>query len=176
MVENDLTQGSVYKVLMRFSLPFLLSNLFLALYGAVDLLIIGYFSDAAGISAVSNGSQVMQTIICFVTGLSTGGTVIIGHYAGAKNTDEIVKMMETMLICSVIISMILTVITATTAGVVTCLMQVPEKAVEGTITYITICSLGIIFIFFYDVTAAALRGLGDSRSPLVIVGAACLLS
>lgn len=99
MNETDLTQGSVYRVLLRFALPFLLSNLFLALYGAVDLLIIGYFSDAAGISAVANGSQILHTIACFATGLSVGGTVIIGHYAGAKNMVEIVKTIRDHVSC-----------------------------------------------------------------------------
>lgn len=176
MTKNDLTQGSVYIVLMRFALPFLLSNLFLALYGAVDLLIIGYFSDAAGISAVANGGQIMHTIICFVTGISTGGTVIIGHYAGAKNQHEIVEMAETMLLVAIAVSLVLTLLTASTASIATSLMQVPEEAIPGTISYITICSIGILFIFLYDVAAAVFRGIGDSKSPLIIIGIACILN
>ncbi len=81
-----------------------------------------------------------------------------------------------MFLASIVISIILTLIAALTAGLTSSLMQVPEAAVEGTITYITICSIGIIFIFFYDVLAAVLRGLGDSKSPLIIIGIACLIN
>ena len=74
-----LTEGNVWGTILRFSLPFLLANLLQALYGASDLFMVGRFADSAGVSAVSTGGQVMQTITGLSVGLTTGGTVLIAY-------------------------------------------------------------------------------------------------
>ena len=95
---HDLTKGNVFSVLTRFAVPFLLANLLQTMYGAVDLIVVGKFSDAAGVSAVATGSQVMQTITGIILGLSTGGTVLIGQYLGAKREKDVAKTMGQLFI------------------------------------------------------------------------------
>lgn len=84
MATVRLTEGNVWGTIVRFAVPFLLANLFQALYGAADLFMVGRFSDSAGVSAVATGGQVMQTITGLAVGLTTGGTVLIGRHYGAR--------------------------------------------------------------------------------------------
>ena len=83
-----LTQGSIWKVLIRFTLPFLLANLLQALYGAVDLLVIGKFCSAASVAAVSTATQVTQIITSLITGFTLAGTVLVGKYAGMEKKGK----------------------------------------------------------------------------------------
>ena len=78
----SLTEGAIGKTLLRFAVPFLLASLLQALYGAVDLFVVGQYADSAAVSAVAIGSQLMQTITGIVLGISMGGTVLIGHCIG----------------------------------------------------------------------------------------------
>ena len=84
MSQLSLTEGNVRRALSRFAIPFLGASLLQFLYGAVDLIVVGQFADQAGIAAVSTGSQVMQAVTNFIIGLSTGGTVLVGQYLGAR--------------------------------------------------------------------------------------------
>ncbi len=84
--EHDLTQGGVIKVLIRFALPFLFSRFMQALYGAVDLMVVGQFSGISAISAVNIGSQIMQILTCFIIGISMGVTVKLAHAVGCRDS------------------------------------------------------------------------------------------
>ena len=84
--ERALVEGKILPTLLAFSGPFLLASILQALYGAVDLLVVGQFADSARVSAVAIGGQVMQTITGIVLGISTGGTVVIGQYIGARKS------------------------------------------------------------------------------------------
>lgn len=170
---HDLTKGNVFSVLTRFAVPFLLANLLQTMYGAVDLIVVGKFSDAAGVSAVATGSQVMQTITGIILGLSTGGTVLIGQYLGAKREKDVAKTMGTIIYSFATLAGIFTVIMLILTRSIVSVVNVPVEAVKFTTQYIFICSLGIPLIVGYNTVCAILRGLGDSRSPLYFVAAAC---
>lgn len=170
---HDLTKGNVFSVLTRFAVPFLLANLLQTMYGAVDLIVVGKFSDAAGVSAVATGSQVMQTITGIILGLSTGGTVLIGQYLGAKRKKDVAKTMGTIIYSFATLAGIFTVIMLILTRSIVSVVNAPVEAVKFTTQYIFICSLGIPLIVVYNTVCAILRGLGDSRSPLYFVAAAC---
>lgn len=174
--KNYLTEGKVMPTVLKFAFPFLLSSLLQALYGAADLLIVGQFSDSAAVSAVATGSQVMQTITGIVLGLTTGGTVIIGQYLGGKKEKDISKAIGTMISIFLIISVILTAIMLLLTNSISHLMNTPAKAVTYTNQYIFTCSIGIIFIVGYNVVSGILRGLGDSKSPLIFISIACVIN
>ena len=97
--EKDLTQGNLVSTLLLFALPYIAANLLQALYGAADLIIVGKFCDKSVLSAVATGSQVLQTLTFFVTGLTVSATVLIGRAFGAKQYENIVKIINTMSIC-----------------------------------------------------------------------------
>ena len=107
---RSLIEGSIFKNLLSFALPFLFSNMIQCLYGAVDMAIVGWGSDSAGISAVSIGAQIIQIVFCLVVGLNMGGTILIAQYLGAKKERDIVETIGTMLSLFAIASVILTVV------------------------------------------------------------------
>lgn len=171
-----LTEGKVTTTVLKFAIPFLLASLLQSLYGAADLLIVGQFSNTAGVSAVATGSQVMQTITGVILGLTTGGTVLIGQYLGAKKDKEVSKTIGSMISIFTILSIILTIIMVSFSGQITELMHTPEEAIKFTKQYILICSIGIPFIVGYNVVSGILRGLGNSKVPLYFVAIACVIN
>lgn len=169
-----LTEGRVSSTLLKFALPFLVASLLQAFYGAADLLIVGQFADSAAVSAVATGSQVMQTITGIVLGLTTGGTVLIGQYLGAKKDEDVTKTIGSMIFIFTVLGGIFTVIMLILTNTITNLMHTPAEAVKDTRQYIFICSIGIPFIIGYNVVSGILRGLGNSKIPLYFIAIACV--
>ena len=171
-----LTEGKPFSTLLRFTLPFLLSNLLQACYGASDLFMVGRFSDSIGVCAVATGGQVMQTITGLSIGLTAGGTVLIGRYFGARQRQDIAHAIKTMVVVFGLISLALTGLTLLLLDPICTLMQVPAQALETTREYLFLCSWGILFIVGYNVVSGILRGLGDSRTPLLFIAIACVIN
>ena len=172
--QNTLTEGKVIPTLLKFAFPFLLASLLQALYGAADLLVVGQFSNSAQVSAVATGSQIMQTITSVILGLTTGGTILIGNYLGAKKYKDIAESVGTIICIFGIIAAVLTVIMVILTGTITNLMNTPTEAFEYTKQYIFICSCGIPFIIGYNALSGILRGLGNSKAPLFFIAVACV--
>ena len=171
-----LTEGNIWGTLLRFSLPFLLANLLQALYGASDLFMVGRFADSAGVSAVSTGGQVMQTITGLSVGLTTGGTVLIGQYYGARRTRDMADAVKTTLLLFGLLSAALAAGVLWLLDPICALMQVPAEALELTRSYLRICACGIPFLVGYNAVSGILRGLGDSRTPLLFIAMACVIN
>lgn len=169
MEELSLVSGNIKRTLLKFALPFLGASFLQFLYGAADLMIVGRFADAAGISAVSTGSQVMQAITSLVTGLATGGTVLIGQYVGACRREDVRASIGTMFSLFTLIAIVLTLISALCTNAVVALMRIPAEAVIPARQYLFLCSCGILFITGYNMVSAILRGLGDSRRPMYFI-------
>lgn len=172
-MEKSLTQGDVFTTLLRFSLPFLLTNLLQALYGACDLLIVGRFADAAGVSAVATGGQVMQTVTGLAVGLTTGGTVVVAQKFGSGHRRETFDTAATVLLVFAALSLAMTFATLSLTGPICDVMHAPAEALEATHDYLTVCSLGIVFIVGYNAVSGILRGLGDSKTPFLFIISAC---
>ena len=173
MNNQELIQGDVRRALIRFSLPFLGASLLQFLYGAVDLIIIGRFGDAASVSAIATGSQLMQTLTGLITGFAAGGTVLIGQYKGARKEEDVKQSIGTMFFLFTIIALVATVILSFSTGLFIHLMQVPAEAVLPARQYVFTCSCGLIFIVGYNVICGMLRGLGDSRRPMIFIAISC---
>lgn len=172
--QRDLTRGPLLSTLLSFAMPFFAANLLQALYGAVDLLVVGRFATGvADVSAVACGSQVMTLVIMFVIGLTVAGTVLIGKFYGAKDLQQVRRTVGTMLSCFIIGSILLTALMFAVASPVLRFIQTPGEAFVAARDYIDICSAGTIFIFGYNAFSAILRGVGNSRSPMIFVGIAC---
>lgn len=174
--QTILTEGKVFPTLLKFAIPFLVSSLLQALYGATDLLVVGQFSNSAGVSAVAIGSQVMQTITGIVLGITTGGTILVAQYLGAKKEKDIAKTIGTIICMFSILAIALSFIMVLSAGTITRLMDTPKEAMIYTKQYIFICSCGIIFIVGYNAVSGILRGLGDSKTPVIFIAIACVIN
>ncbi len=172
--ERSLTQGNITSQLIRFAIPYMLANLLQALYGTADTIIVGQFTNAAGLSAVAIGSQFMFLINGLIIGLSMGVTILIGRYFGAGLDDDITETIGTMFTLFAVISLVLTVGLLTTVRPIVALLQTPPEAAAQTESYIYISILGIAFMFAYNALSAMLRGFGNAKSPLVFVAIACV--
>ena len=175
-MEQNLTEGSIYKSLVSFSIPFIIANFIQALYGAVDLVVIGYFTDTSGLSAVSIGTQVIQIVNGMILGLTMGGTILVGQYYGAKRKDDTTKTIGTIFTLGFIVSIAITILMFLLTKPLLNIMQTPSEAFIDAKNYVLIASSGVIFIFGYNAISAVLRGLGDSRSPLYFIGIACIFN
>ncbi|MCC8136483.1 MAG: MATE family efflux transporter [Clostridiales bacterium] len=175
-MEKDLTQGSVGKVLLRFSLPYLLSSFLQTFYGMADLYVTGQFNGAAAISAVSIGSQVMHMLTVMIVGLAMGSTVGLGVATGSKHTERASRIIGNTVTLFAAGSVILVAVLMFARDGIISVMSVPTEAVAQTREYLTICFAGIPFITAYNVVSSIYRGMGDSRSPMYFVGVACVLN
>ena len=163
-MEQDLTQGSISKVLLRFVLPFLGASILQFLYSVVDMMIVGQFADAAAISAVNTSGQIMQLITGLISGIATGGTVLIGQHVGAKRYPSVSSVAQALLALCLGLGVLLTAFFLAGNHFIISIMQVPAAAVLPAQDYLRITSLGILFIAGYNGISAILRGLGDSPS------------
>ena len=173
MGKQLLTEGNVFTTLIKFSLPFLFSNILQAAYGAADLLIVGQFADPSSISAVATGSQIMQTVTGLCIGLATGGTVVIGQHFGSGNKQGWLTAIQSILVLFALLSGLLTFGLVSFLSPLCTIMQTPTEAFESTKQYLFICSGGILFILGFNAVSAILRGFGDSKTPLLFVSIAC---
>ena len=174
--KSDFTQGSILKKLVAFMMPVLGALILQAAYGAVDLLVVGRFGTTSGLSAVSTGSQVLNLVTFVVTQFAMGVTVLIARYLGEKKPEQIGSVIGGSAVVFTIISVVLFVVMVFFARQISVIMQAPTQAVAQTSAYVRICGGGIIFIVAYNLLSAILRGLGDSRSPLLFVLVACVVN
>ena len=172
-MKNDLTQGSVLKNVIRFSLPYLLSYFLQTLYGMADLFIIGQFEGVSSTTAVAVGSQVMHMLTVMLVGLAMGATVSIGQSVGAGDRRQAALYTGNTVTLFMALSLVLTAVLLLLRQSITAVMSTPAAAVEGTVAYLTVCFLGIPFITAYNIISSIFRGLGDSKSPMYFIAIAC---
>lgn len=166
---QDLTQGSVGKQLMKFAVPFLLSNLLQAFYSVADMIIVGRLCGTHGITGVNIGSQINILVTGAAFGLAVGGTVLIAQYGGAKKFDEQRKTVGTLFTAYMILSVIFTAVMLLLGTTLLDLLKTPQVAYTEAKNYYNICMAGLVFMFAYNVISAILRGMGDSKRPLYFV-------
>ena len=174
IMEKNLTSGSVFKNMMLFSLPYLLSYFLQTLYGMADLFIIGQFEGVASTTAVSVGSQVMHMLTVILVGLAMGTTVAVGQAVGAGDRKKASLSIGNTVTLLLGVSVALTAVLLLCVRPIVGIIFTPEEAVEGTVRYLTICFIGIPFITAYNIISSIFRGLGDSRSPMYFIAIACV--
>lgn len=173
MNEQQLTHGSVLKKLLLFAFPIIAANLLQAMYGTVDLMIVGWFSDASQVSAVSTGSMTMQTITGIIVGLTMGSTVLIGQLIGKKDYSSASRAIASSFAVFITTGIVLTCAITAGARSISVVMNAPVEAMEGTTRYISICGGGILCIILFNSISGMMRGIGDSRTPLILMAVAC---
>ena len=172
-MQQNLTTGSVFHNIIRFSLPYLLSYFLQTLYGMADLFIIGQFEGVASTTAVSIGSQVMHMLTVMLVGLAMGATVTIAQAVGADDQPRASAFTGNTITLFLALSLVLTGALLALARPIAQLMSTPEAAMEGTMAYLRICFAGIPFITAYNILSSIFRGMGDSKSPMYFIAAAC---
>lgn len=171
---SDLTTGNVFGTLLSFSIPYFFSYFLQTLYGMADLYIVGQFDAVESTTAVSIGSQIMHMITVMIVGLAMGTTVSIGHEAGAKNEKRMFAAIGNTVVLFLSLSVLSAVILTLCIRPIVSVMSTPAEAVESTVSYLTICFIGIPFITAYNIISSIFRGMGDSRSPMYFIAVACV--
>lgn len=174
--KQDFTQGSIFRKMVQFMLPILAALILQAMYGAVDLLIVGHFGTTAGISGVSTGSSIMNLFTFVLCSLASGVTILISRYLGEKKHERIGKLIGNAIAFFIAFALVFTIVLIVFARPIAVLMQAPEEALDLTVQYIRICGAGFIFVVFYNLISSIFRGLGDSNLPLLFVAIACVVN
>lgn len=172
-MEKNLTTGSVFKNIILFSRPYLLSYFLQTLYGMADLFIIGQFEGVASTTAVSIGSQVMHMLTIMIVWLAMGTTVSIGQAIGAGDRRQAAKDVGNTVTLFMAVSVTLMAVLLMLVRTIVSAMSTPTEAIGGTATYLTICFIGIPFITAYNIISSIFRGMGDSKSPMCFIAVAC---
>lgn len=174
--KQDFTQGSIFGKMVQFMFPILGALILQAMYGAVDMLIVGRFGTSAGISAVSTGSSIMNLVTFILCALASAVTILMGRYLGERANHKIGVLLGRAIAFFLTVAVVCTVALIVFAEPAARLMQAPEEALDLTVQYIRICGAGFIFIVFYNLISCIFRGIGNSRLPLLFVAIACVVN
>ena len=168
-MSNTLTQGSITKNLLKFSIPFLISSFLQTFYGLADLFIAGQFNGASTITAVSVGSQIMHMVTVIIIGFVMGTTVFIARNFAVQNFNMIKKIIAMSLFAFLTISLIITLSVYMLSPLILDLLSTPPESIGETIQYLRICILGTFFITLYNIQSSIFRGIGNSQTPMYFV-------
>ena len=174
--ETTFTRGKIMQPLILFALPVRLALLLQAMYGAVDLLVVGKFAKAADVSAVSTGSQITLTLANLVSSFAMGTTILLGQQIGSGNRSETSKTVGTAIVLFTLVAELAAVLLVAFAPWMCRLMNTPQEAFEKTVAYVRICGVGMVAIVAYNLIGCIFRGVGDSKTPLVTVAIACVFN
>lgn len=163
---NDMTTGNPVKLILLFSIPLLIGNIFQQFYSMVDTIIVGRFVGVEALAAVGATSSMVFLVNGFVMGLTSGFAVLISQKYGAKDEVGVKEAVASSIILSIIATILVTFISVLSAKPLLTLMNTPSNIMKDASTYIIILYAGNIAIIFYNMMAAILRALGDSKTPL----------
>ena len=163
---KDLTTGKIMPILVKFTIPLVLGNLFQLTYNAVDSIIVGHFVGKGALAAVGICNPITTLMILFLNGLCMGASILMGMQYGAKEYDTLHRQISTTLLSGVVFSLTLTTLCVLFAGPILTVLQVDTSIFAMTRGYLRIIFLGMVFTFLYNFFASTLRALGDSSSPL----------
>lgn len=169
---NDLTKGSVTKQLFRFALPFVAANILQSTYNIVDMIVIGRVVGSTGLAAATVGGELTVFLTCLCMGFTSGGQVMIAQCVGSGNRKMISRIIGTLATFLFICALVITAISLIFAKQFLVWMNVSEEAWKDTLDYSMVSYAGILFAFGYNAVSACLRGMGDSKRPMLFIGIA----
>lgn len=173
---KDYTKGNLPKQILLFSLPFMLSNALQVLYSIVDMIVVGRVIGPNGLSAVSTASHVVTFMTMICLGFSTGGQVYVAQLIGANKKEDLSKAIGTLFTFTIILALVTTTLGLTLASPILKLMKTPTEAFEDALSYLLVCSGGLIFTFGYNCIGALLRGMGNSLQPFLYIVIASVIN
>lgn len=173
---TDFTSGNIPKQLVIFALPLFLSNLLQIVYNMVDMIVVGNTLGSVGLSAVSVGGDVTNFMTFISMGFSGAAQVIISQYIGAGQREKIGKFVSTMFSFLTVCALVISVVCIFLRNHILVWMNVPEEAMTQALGYSTVCMMGLVFIYGYNIGSAILRGMGDSKHPFLFISFAAVLN
>lgn len=173
---KNLTTGKIMPILVNFTVPLVLGNLFQLTYNAVDSIIVGHFVGKEALAAVGICNPVSTLMILFLNGLCMGASILMGIQYGAKDYETLHRQISTTLLSGAVFSFFLTLVCVIFAVPILLLLQVDPSIMDMTVQYLRIIFLGLMFTFLYNFFSSTLRALGDSASPLYFLIISAILN
>lgn len=173
---SDFTQGSVILKMTKFMFPILGAWLLQAMYGAVDMLVVGKFGTDTGISAVATGGNIINLVTAIIISLTMGLTILISRYLGEKRHEIIGDVIGGGIIFFALFAIFAMLLLIFGAPIWAKLLNAPAEAFSLTLQYVRICGAGMIFVVAYNVISGIFRGMGNSKLPLIFVAIACVVN
>lgn len=174
--ELDLTEGTIWKTLIIFTLPILAGNFFQHLYAAADAVIVGKFTGKEGLAAIDSVSSLLKLPISLFSGLSAGATIIISQLFGAKKSNELFAAIHTSIGLTLIAGVGLSIIGVLVSPLLLFMMGVPDDIFQMTLTYVRVYFAGMGVSLFYNIGSGILRAMGNSKTPFYALIVASLLN
>ena len=165
----DMTQGSPTRLIVLFSLPLLAGNVLQQLYNMVDSVVVGNYVGSSALTAVGAGFSIMFLISSLFLGFSMGATIMIAQYVGAGDQGAVGRTVDTIYSALLVIIVPLTLLGVLASGPLLTLIRVPQEAYEQARTYCMVVLGGIVGTLGYNMNSGIMRGLGDSRTPLIFL-------
>lgn len=165
-MKGDLTTGKESRKILMFALPMLLGNVFQQLYNVVDTIIVGKYIGKEALAAVGASFPVIFVLVSLLIGVSSGVTILISQYFGAKQYQNVHRAITTMFSFALVSALILGAIGVYFSEDIFRLIRLPEDVVPLASSYFSVFASGMIFMFGFNATSAVLRGIGDSKTPL----------
>ena len=162
----DMCNGPILKKMLIFAVPLMCSSVLQLLFNAADIVVVGHFAGDNSLAAVGSNSALIGLLTNLFVGLSIGTNVLTAKYYGAKNNKQLVKVVHTSMVLSIISGIVLTVVGVLGARKVLIWMQTPDEVLELATTYLRIYFLGMTGTMIYNFGSAILRAVGDTKRPL----------
>ncbi len=172
----DMTQGNITRQLIAFAFPLLIGNLFQQLYNTVDTWVVGNFVSDSAFAAVGSMGPIVNMFIGFFLGFSTGAGALISQNFGAKNEDAIEKLVHTSMVMTLVMGLIFTVAGHLLTPLLLDFAKIPDAVRPEAKTYLSIYFTGILGLVFYNMGAAILRAVGDSKRPFYFLVVCAVLN
>jgi len=165
-ITKDLTKGSIPKTLLLFTLPFMFSNALQVLYSTIDMMVVGKFVGTAGLSAVSQSSQIVNLATMVCLGVSNAGQILVSQALGSGKRERLNSIIGTLFCIVMIIAVAFTAVFVGLHPLICDIMNIPKESLYMSYDYIIVCGAGMVFTAGYNMVSAVLRGMGDAKRPL----------
>ena len=173
---KDFTEGKIATQILLFSAPMLIGNLFQQMYSVVDMMVVGRYVSGDALAAIGVSMSIIQFIVSALIGLTTGASVVLSQFFGAKEYDRLKRTVSVSVIMLFSVAIVLTVLGVTLAPLFLRLLNTNEDIIDNATIYMRVLMAGIVFPVFYNMYTAYMRALGDSRRPLYFLICATTLN
>ena len=174
---NQITEGIIWRQLLLFFFPIVFGTFFQQLYNTIDTVIVGQFVGKAALASVGgSATQLINLVVGFFTGLSSGASVVIAQFFGAKDERSVKESLHSAYAFSILGSIVISALGIGLAPQLLRWMNTPEELLADSTLYLRIYFAGILFVFIFNVGSSILRAVGDSKNPLYYLIACCFIN
>ncbi len=174
--KNDMTNGNIVKSMLIYTIPLIIANVFQLLYSTIDTAIIGNYTDTLSVDSVGAATPIINLVSFLIIGLCNGASILMSEFYGAKNKEMVKKEIGLCVTIFSIFAIVVSIFIMIIAGPLLKATNVHDYLLDGAKTYLVISMIGVLFLTIYTIIFTALRSMGDSLSPLIILVMSCLIN